>query len=433
MNEDILKKVRDIFNISYVKSSDEEGKKSEDNTIDYGIDNIVDDSDTMSFQDHLIDINEKTKNFEKNVKILKKIEKKDDALYEGGEIAKVDKGKEDMTETKTNDEAAAIFGKLETIFGELDDSDINLPQDVSDKDDTELVVEKAKEKINKSLEEQQKLEEEKMKETEELVEKANQTAKEVIVDYDEQPVQTDYDKENKYHKVISKKITGKVLWVLDSPGGKWDKFYDQKQEVFDHLFFDSEEINYDYLMKELREASAKIKCVWNPQVAYEQMANVQNWRDRVGQIQVDCHKQYFILDRFLELLRGSINLAQYEKPSSKQEGLYYLHLRDFEHYHSQLKAVLRSAEIISKTLDGAFETLSRQITVMLPQRSAENAINRINKETLTVEESVHVSSNKSYDKFDTLSVCDKNKETDSDHKAKTGIVEWNDIGVVKRK
>jgi len=461
VNKEIIEKIKEIFDITYEKpsSEDEKKKKNEDAGGDYDTENVIDNTDTVSFQDHVEEVREKTKNFKKNVKSLKNFEKSDDALYESGrEDIKINQPdekeneKRDMAETETKDESVGIFG-------ELDDSDLKSSQVVSLKDDTVQSVTATNvqfEKETNKEEEEKKIET--LRKVSEVVDDINRdhidrdskvVAEEIIVKEDDKKIAAEEiivkedDKtgpKREFTIAKKKKISGKIIWLLEGPGGKWDRLYGQKNEVYDNLFFKSDEIDYDQMIKELREASADIKSVWSAQVTYEQMTRVNNWRDRIRQIQVDCNKQYFFLDRFLELLRGSVDMTQYEKPSSKQEGLYYLHLRDFEQYHSQLKAISKSGEIVSKTLDGAWETLSRQITVMLPQRNAENAIDRINKETSTPVESVEnieeikdIKDIKDYKGFDTLDVSKKIEEEVDDHPRKTGIVGWGNVAKVRQK
>ena len=93
--------------------------------------------------------------------------------------------------------------------------------------------------------------------------------------------------------------------------------------------------------------------------------------------------------------------------------------------------MIKSTEIVSKTLDGAFETLSRQITVMLPQRNAENAMNRINKEPSTVREGIDDGRHKSFDTLDVSKIIDTLDDKE-EHTGKTGVVDWKNVKKVKK-
>lgn len=219
---------------------------------------------------------------------------------------------------------------------------------------------------------------------------------------------------------------GKIQWLLTTQNSKWKPIYNMKEEALNILFLDQGQLNYYSLVKELRDTSAKVKCVWDNQSTYEQMCYIQNHRDRIKQIQVECNHHLFFLDRFLDMLKGKVDEIQYNRPASKQEGLYHLHLRDLEIYLSWLKSIHKSSEMCVKTLDGAFETLSRQITIMMPQRDAANAMTRINeaaKKNIASEKQSDTNNN--YDNLNSSLSSNGDKVIKT---KKTGeTISWNDI------
>lgn len=219
---------------------------------------------------------------------------------------------------------------------------------------------------------------------------------------------------------------GKIQWILSTHNNKWHPIYEMKKEALNILFNYQEQLNYYELIKELRETSAQVDAVWDNESTYEQMRVIQNHRDRIKQIQIDCNDHLFFLDRFLDMLRGKVDGIEYNRPASKQEGLYHLHLRDLEIYLSWLKSLQKSSEMCVKTLDGAFETLSRQITIMMPQRDAANAMNRINNavKNKSKSERRHDTNNN----YDSLNASLSSGDAAENKKKKTGeSISWDDI------
>lgn len=219
---------------------------------------------------------------------------------------------------------------------------------------------------------------------------------------------------------------GKIQWILSTQNNKWRPIYEMKKEALNILFNYQEQLNYYELIKELRETSAQVDAVWDNESTYEQMRVIQNHRDRIKQIQIDCNDHLFFLDRFLDMLRGKVDGIEYNRPASKQEGLYHLHLRDLEIYLSWLKSLQKSSEMCVKTLDGAFETLSRQITIMMPQRDAANAMNRIDnaaKKNSKSERRHDINNN-----YDSLNASLSSGNEAENKKKKTGeSISWDDI------
>ena len=207
-------------------------------------------------------------------------------------------------------------------------------------------------------------------------------------------------------------LDGKIQWLFENVNPKWNEYYEYKKKCFDILFHKSKQVEYFFHMSELKQASVEIKSVWDAGTVVEQMRLVQQWRNRVKQIQINTSEHLFLTKRLVSLLRGVVDSVQYDKPVSKQEALYYLHLRDFEVYCCWLEALDKCSEISSKTLDGAFDMLSRQVTVMMPQqRDTERSIDKL------------VQERPKYHNYDTLEV--KNSETVT---AKDDVVtEWDKI------
>ena len=94
-------------------------------------------------------------------------------------------------------------------------------------------------------------------------------------------------------------------------------------------------------------------------------------RERLKEMQIQISTQYFLWKRCIVLMRGKLARTESDKPVIKQEGVCYEHMRDMEFYYSDLEGLHDAVEKVGKTLDGAFDCLSRQVTICLPLKSIE--------------------------------------------------------------
>jgi len=188
----------------------------------------------------------------------------------------------------------------------------------------------------------------------------------------EEDEEKDNSEENKIEdtKRKLKIVDGKIEWMLESPSGLYDSFYEKKKELVDIL--PGEYLPFDKWAKELIECHTDITSEVFDNIKYvKQMDEIQNMRERVKDIQIKCNNQHFILKRFILLLRGCLAQVQYLKPQIKQEGLIHEHMRDIELYFARAEDLFDSAQKVSETLKAAYDTLSRKATITTPLRSGD--------------------------------------------------------------
>jgi hypothetical protein len=160
-------------------------------------------------------------------------------------------------------------------------------------------------------------------------------------------------------------------WNLTSPSPKFDSFYREKANILNRVL-KSDMIPIERYTQELIDAKVDVSVpIYDLPQIHKRMQEVQAWRDRVKEIQMNCNSQYYKFETAYEFLKGLLARVEYAKPAVKQEGVIYEHLSDFGLYFSDLKGIHRSAEIVSKNLDNAYETLSRQLTIALPNKNIE--------------------------------------------------------------
>ena len=160
-------------------------------------------------------------------------------------------------------------------------------------------------------------------------------------------------------------------WNLTSPSPKFDAFYSEKANILNRVL-KSDMIPIERYTQDLIDAKVDVSVpIYDLPQIHKRMQEVQAWRDRVKEIQMNCNSQYYKFETAYEFLKGLLARVEYAKPAAKQEGVIYEHLSDFGLYFSDLKGIHRSAEIVSKNLDSAYETLSRQLTIALPNKNVE--------------------------------------------------------------
>jgi hypothetical protein len=162
-------------------------------------------------------------------------------------------------------------------------------------------------------------------------------------------------------------------WLLTSPAPKYDRLYREKKIALTpgvNSILKGGQLDFDKLFDELAELSVDVTVkTYNPQDIHDKMQLVQKLRTRLEHIRLQVSRQYHHWERYIELFHGVLCRTEYER--GKQEGLNYDHLRDMEHYFCSLKALHKASEGVMRTLDGAFECLSRQVTVVLPMKEIE--------------------------------------------------------------
>jgi len=160
-------------------------------------------------------------------------------------------------------------------------------------------------------------------------------------------------------------------WLLESPAAKYDVFYREKKKIVNRCC-PGGLIPFTKWREELRGSSIDISVItFDPKEIHIKMQYVQNLRERIKEMQIDVNIQYFLWKRAIVLMRGSLARVESDKPTIKQEGVYYEHMSDLEHYFASLEGLHDVLERVNKTLEGAFECLSRQVTIALPMKSLE--------------------------------------------------------------
>ena len=164
---------------------------------------------------------------------------------------------------------------------------------------------------------------------------------------------------------------GKYSWMVKSPAPKYDKFYEKKRYVINKCCIWGQ-IPFDAWRKELRESSVDVSVPsYDPQEIQEKMQVAHKYRERVKEMQTQINSQYFMWKRAIVLMRGSLARVESDKPVIKQEGVYYEHMHDIELYFAEIEGIHDVAEKVNKTLESAFECLSRQVTINMPLKPIE--------------------------------------------------------------
>jgi hypothetical protein len=164
----------------------------------------------------------------------------------------------------------------------------------------------------------------------------------------------------------------KHVWKLDCPSAKYNYFYKEKRDALENMLLVGGELDFDKIFAELEGASVDVSVgeTFVPDLICKKLEEVQRFRDRIKQLQLQVNRQYFHWERAMELFDGLLRRTEYDK--FKQDGVMYEHMYDMEMYHSDLKSLHRSIDTVSRTLDGAFECLSRQVTITMPMKEVSD-------------------------------------------------------------
>ena len=147
-----------------------------------------------------------------------------------------------------------------------------------------------------------------------------------------------------------------------------------------------------------------------------QMYDIQNHLDRVKNIQIKVNNQYFLCHEYLPKLKGCLARVEYLKPALKQEGLDYEHLKDLMWYHSKLEHLHESAKNVVKTLEKAWETISRKASLTTLNKTVEKYSRGVEEDTREVTEDL-----KGYDDLPPKAEVVYEKK-------KTDFCDWDEIG-----
>jgi hypothetical protein len=170
-----------------------------------------------------------------------------------------------------------------------------------------------------------------------------------------------------------KEWTSDDEWNLKSPSPKFNKFYFEKATALNPgpmSILPGGAIDFTKYFNELSELNCDVTvATFDLELIHQKMQMVQQLRERCKQIQLHASQQFYLWERYIELFHGILCRVEYER--GKQDGVYFEHMKDMEHYFCSLKALHRTADQVMRTLDGAFECLSRQVTIAMPMREIE--------------------------------------------------------------
>lgn len=370
--------IRDIFGISSEQNKDS-------NEFETNVDSIAGE---VTFADRVQDLNEKIKKDDQPILALETNEKMDNQqlIEESLKPDETPTESAEPTESKEAEEAEGYDG----IFDQLEVD--------------ETSSEKSKEpKPEEPPAKQEQNEEKPLVEEPKVIEETN----------------NDSEKENATVVVDHVKIVkGKIKWLLTHSDKRYDAFYSEKRTMLNDILGDNQ-IPYNKWMNELKNSTADMSTaqVYDLQAIQFKMIEIQKLRDRVQEISLQSNAQYFIWERSVEMFHGLLARTQYEKPVIRQEGLIYEHMRDMELYFAQLKAVHRSADQVAKTLESAWETFSRQVTIAMQNRESVERYQKTTKQQKSEDSG-------SGSEFDALPAGAESKPVSK----KTRVVsDWNDI------
>lgn len=225
------------------------------------------------------------------------------------------------------------------------------------------------------------------------------------------------------------KITG---WNTSTKDLLFISFYEMKKDALSGWLLPGGEINFINTQEELVHARVDLSTIefGDLHAMFDALKGVQHWKDRVTEISLRVNAQYYSWKRAIDLFRGTLARMHYEKPAEKQDGVVMEHMGDMIRYFSQLESLHANVDAVVRNLDNAFDCISRQITVSLPQG---------HKDSDTVEKRVSKNASVSpgsADNFaDIMQAADrlpsaKNfglKNNNASSSKKIGTVNWNEI------
>jgi len=160
-------------------------------------------------------------------------------------------------------------------------------------------------------------------------------------------------------------------WLVTCPSPMWQEFYDRKINALQR-YVGGREIPFGKFYKELKTAYVDIRVSMSDHNAIAaKMQEIQQCRDRVTQIRAQVNSQYYLWKRLVPLFEGLVAMVKYEKPAAKQEGVIYDRMHDMIEYFNKLETMHDTSKDILANLDAAYDSLSRQVTMSMPQKTIE--------------------------------------------------------------
>lgn len=163
-------------------------------------------------------------------------------------------------------------------------------------------------------------------------------------------------------------------WKLEDKDLAFIHFYSLKKNALSSWLLPGKEIDFDFINEELIDAKVDLSSIsfGDYEAMFDALKHIQHWKDVVTEISLKVNSQYYTWKRAVDLFRGCLARIHYEKPSEKQEGVVMYHMGDMIMYFSKLEAVHSSVDAVSKNLDNAFDCISRQVTICLPNPSKDS-------------------------------------------------------------
>ena len=151
-------------------------------------------------------------------------------------------------------------------------------------------------------------------------------------------------------------------WLLISPSSKFNRFYEKKAELINEI--SSEPVDFGTIRGELLVAHVNVDIeLYDTKAIFAKMVEIQQWRERLQEFKIKINSQFFLWKRCVPMMQGVLARIEYDKPSTKYEGIIFEHMRDLEEYFAKIEAIRADIEAVDDTLSQGFECLSRQITI----------------------------------------------------------------------
>ena len=229
-------------------------------------------------------------------------------------------------------------------------------------------------------------------------------------------------------------------WFLTAPTPMFNHFYQEKANLVFSITRGNRPLDFEKMLSELKSSYVSTKNEINDIVGMsEKLTNIQDLLDRVVQIKIKATAQCASFKRGIELLRGVLAKVSYEKPSIRQEGVVYDHMRDLEMYSSKIESLEQCAKDVYHNLLEAKEILSRKISISLELLKQQHVTDNLEKTYSALPQEVKnavqkvSSSSKELDGegFDRLEVQEVVKASSSSQQKptsnkKSGVSDWLD-------
>jgi hypothetical protein len=285
----------------------------------------------------------------------------------------------DTPEVKIEEDGSIPFNELSD---ELSETIANIPDkgveiEVPKKEENvDIIPEEVVEEIAKEKDAEEIMQEEMVKEKQEKIEKewienkrhSNSLSKEEeeIVSKGRSAIEQVKGNQND-----SLSDEDDIIWYFDSPTPMYDSFYNEKRKGVRDIVR-GEQIKYYKWMKELGSEGIRIDGdAFDKYEVMKGIAAVQQLRERIKYIHLQCNLQYFSWKRFIEILRGCLARVEYIKPQIKQDGLAHEHMGDIEAYWNRLEALRDSIVFVEKNLAAVYESLSRKVSIFMELKTGD--------------------------------------------------------------